>query len=396
MTRRTDHDTQREANWATATLAVHAGQHPDPTTGAVMTPVYLTSTYAQESPGVHKGYEYSRTSNPTREALERCLAALEGAQHGFAFASGCAAASTLMHLFEAGDHIVCSDDLYGGTWRLFEQVWTHHDLHFSFVDLTDPEALARSVGPRTRGVWIETPTNPLLKLVDIEAVAGIAHARGLLLMVDNTFATPFFQRPLDLGADVVVHSTTKYLGGHSDVVGGFVGTNRDDLAERIGWLLNATGAVPGPLDCFLVLRGTKTLGVRMERHAANALAVAEHLRAHPGVERVIFPGLDDYPQRALAERQMKGPGGIVTFVLRGGLEAARRFMEALEVFTCAESLGGVESLADHPAIMTHATVPVEQRQALGIDDGLIRLSVGIEAVEDLLADLDRALRAAAA
>ena len=375
------------------TLAIHGGQRPDPSTGAIMTPVYLTSTYVQESPGVHKGYEYSRTGNPTRTALEGCLAALEGASHGLAFASGCAAAATVMHLFEAGDHILCGDDLYGGTYRLFDAVMTRHGLTFSFVDLVDPAALDAAVTPATKAVWIETPTNPLLKLLDIAAIAERCKARGLLLVVDNTFMTPYHQRPLSLGADLVVHSTTKYLGGHSDVVGGAALTNDETLHQRLAYLQNAIGATPGPMDCFLTLRGCKTLHVRMDRHEENARAVADFLVTHPAVERVIWPGLESHPQHELAKRQATGFGGIVTFVLSGGLPAARRFMERLRVFSCAESLGGVESLADHPAIMTHASIPREQREALGIVDGLVRLSVGIEHREDLLDDLRGALEA---
>ena len=373
------------------TLAIHGGQRPDPTTGAIMTPVYLTSTYVQESPGKHKGFEYSRTGNPTRSALEACLASLEGGAHGLAFASGCAAAATLMHLFEAGDHVVCGDDLYGGTYRLFQNVFSHHGLSYSFVDLTDAANLDGAVTEQTKAVWIESPTNPLLKLIDIEAVAKRCHERGLLLIVDNTFMTPYLQRPLALGADIVVHSTTKYLGGHSDVVGGAVITNDDGLRDKIAYLQNAVGAVPGAMDSFLVLRGAKTLAVRMDRHERNARAVAAMLAGHPSVERVIYPGLASHPQHALARRQGKGYGGIVTFVVKGGLAAARAFMEKIRIFSCAESLGGVESLADHPAIMTHAAIPAEQRAALGIVDGLIRLSVGIEHEDDLIADIEQAL-----
>jgi cystathionine gamma-lyase len=373
------------------TRAIHAGQAPDPTTGAIMTPVYMTSTYVQDSPGVHKGYEYSRTGNPTRTALEACLASLEGAAHGLAFASGCAAASTLMHLFESGDHIVCGDDLYGGTYRLFQNVWTRHQMRYSFVDASDPALIDAAIEPATRAVWIESPTNPLLKLADIAAIAEVTRRRGVLLIVDNTFMSPYFQRPLELGADVVVHSTTKYLGGHSDVVGGFVGLSDPGLRDRLAYLQNAVGAVPGPMDCFLVLRGVKTLAVRMARHADNAMAVARYLQDHPKVERVVYPGLPSHPQHELAARQMDGYGGIVTFVVQGGFAGAKRFMERLHVFACAESLGGVESLADHPAIMTHAAIPAAQREALGIVDGLIRLSVGIEHEADLLADVEQAL-----
>jgi cystathionine gamma-lyase len=377
------------------TLAIHAGQAPDPTTGAVMTPVYLTSTYVQDGPGGHKGFEYSRTRNPTRDALEGCLAALEDGRHGLAFASGLAATDAVLHLLSAGDHVVHSDDVYGGTFRIFDKVYRRHGLRFDAVDLTDPARLARALRPETKLVWIESPTNPMLKLVDLAAVAAIARAHGARTVVDNTFATPFFQRPLALGIDVVVHSTTKYLNGHSDVVGGAVVTSDDDLHGRLRFLQNAVGAVPSPLDAFLVLRGLKTLPVRMERHATNALAVARFLEAQPQVERVIFPGLPSHPQHALARRQMSGFGGMLTFVLRGGLPAATAFLRAVRLFSCAESLGGVESLIEHPAIMTHASVPADVRAALGIADGLIRVSVGIEAVDDLLEDLGRGLAAAA-
>jgi cystathionine gamma-lyase len=378
------------------TLAIHAGQAPDPTTGAVMTPVYLTSTYVQDGPGGHKGFEYSRTQNPTRFALEGCLAALEGAEHGLAFASGLAATDAVLHLLSAGDHVVHTDDVYGGTFRIFDKVYRRHGLSFDAVDMSDPARVERALRPETRLVWIETPTNPLLKLVDLAAVAAVARARGALTVVDNTFATPCFQRPLELGIDLVTHSTTKYLNGHSDVVGGAVVTRSPELHARLKFLQNAVGAVPSPMDAFLVLRGLKTLPVRMERHARNALAVARFLEGRPEVERVVYPGLPSHPQHALARRQMSGFGGMVTFVLRGGLPAATAFLKAVRIFACAESLGGVESLIEHPAIMTHASVPAETRQALGISDGLIRASVGIEAEADLLADLERGLAAARA
>lgn len=375
------------------TRAIHAGQSPDPTTGAIMTPVFMTSTYVQESPGVHKGFEYSRTGNPTRAALEACLADLEEADFGFCFGSGLAAATTVMHLFEQGDHILCGDDLYGGTFRLFDQIWTKHGMEFSFVDLSDPEAVRRNWKPGTKAVWIESPTNPMLKLADIEAIARVTHECGGILVVDNTFMTPYFQRPLPLGADIVLHSTTKYIGGHSDVVGGFLGTSSESIQERLGYLQNAVGAIPGPMDCFLLLRGLKTLHVRMERHEENATQVAHLLESHPRVENVWYPGLKSHPQHELACKQTSGHSGIVTFVLKGDIVHARRFLEALSVFTLAESLGGVESLADHPAIMTHAAVPKELREALGIVDGLVRLSVGIEDIDDLKADLKQALAA---
>jgi cystathionine gamma-lyase len=374
-----------------ATLAIHAGQAPDPTTGAIMTPVYLTSTYVQAGPGKHKGYEYSRTGNPTRRALEECVAALEGGKHGLAFASGCAAASTLLHMLRTGDHVVCGDDVYGGTYRLFSKVWTRAGLHFDFVDLTDPSRLEAVLRPETKLVWVESPTNPLLKLFDLAAIADRCRARGVRLAVDNTFMSPCFQRPLELGADLVVHSMTKYLNGHSDVVGGCIVTSDDALAQELAYLQNAVGAVPGPLDCFLVLRGLKTLPLRMERHSENALALARWLERHPAVERVVYPGLESHPQHALAQRQMTGFGGMLTVTLAGGLAAARRVLERTRLFACAESLGGVESLIEHPAIMTHASVPPEQRQALGIHDGLIRLSVGLEDVGDLQEDLAQAL-----
>jgi cystathionine gamma-lyase len=376
------------------TLAIHAGQRPDPTTGAIMTPVYLTSTYVQEGPGVHKGFEYSRTRNPTRDALEGCLAALEGARHGLCFASGLAATDAVLHTLRAGDHVLYGDDLYGGTFRIFDKVFRHHGIAFDPVDLTDPANLERSLRPETRLLWIESPTNPMLRIVDLAAVAAIARRRGVRTAVDNTFATPFFQRPLEHGIDLVVHSTTKYLNGHSDVVGGAALTSDDGLAERLRFLQNATGAVPGPMDAFLVLRGLKTLHLRMERHAENALRLARFLEGHPQVERVVYPGLASHPQHALARRQMGGFGGMLTFVIRGGLPAASAFLRAVRIFACAESLGGVESLIEHPAIMTHASVPRETRQRLGIADGLIRVSCGVENGDDLIADLEQALAAA--
>ena len=375
------------------TLAIHAGQSPDPTTGAIMTPVYLTSTYVQDGPGVHKGYEYSRTRNPTRDALEACLAALEGGRHGLAFASGLAATDAVLHLLSAGDHVLASDDVYGGTFRIFDKVFRRHGLTFDAVDMTDPGNVARALRPETRLVWIESPTNPMLKLVDLAAVAAIARAHGARTVVDNTFATPAFQRPLAHGIDAVVHSTTKYLNGHSDVVGGAVVTGDDELHARLAFLQNAVGAVPSPMDAFLVLRGLKTLPIRMERHARNALEVARFLEGHAQVERVVYPGLPSHPQHALARRQMSGFGGMLSFVIRGGLPAAAAFLRAVRVFACAESLGGVESLIEHPAIMTHASVPKETREKLGIADGLIRASVGIESADDLLEDLARGFAA---
>jgi cystathionine gamma-lyase len=377
------------------TLAVHAGQHPEPVTGAVMTPVFLTSTYAQKGPGEHSGFEYSRTQNPTRFALEANLAALEGGSWGLAFNAGLAASTAVMSLLDAGDHVVAGDDLYGGTFRLFDKVFRRMGLSFTYVDARDPAAVAAAIGPRTRLCWIETPTNPLLRLYDIRAVARACRPRGVRLCVDNTFMTPYFQRPLQLGADLVVHSTTKYLNGHSDIVGGaIVGSDRK-LRERLAFLQNAMGGSQPAFDSFLVLRGTKTLTVRMQRHQENALRVARWLEARADVAQVFYPGLRSHPQHALARRQMSGFGGMVSFVLRGRrpLAPARRLLRRLQLFTCAESLGGVESLAEHPALMTHASIPPERRQALGISDGLIRLSVGIEHPADLIADLDQAMRA---
>jgi cystathionine gamma-lyase len=376
------------------TLAIHAGQEPDPTTGAIMTPVYLTSTYVQTSPGQHKGYEYSRTKNPTRKALEDCLATLEGARYGLAFSSGCAATDMLMHLFEAGSHIVCSDDLYGGTFRLFDKVFTRGGLEFSFVDLTDLKNLEKAIRPQTKAVWVESPTNPMLKIIDLAALAELCRTHRLVSICDNTFMTPYFQRPLECGIDVAMHSTTKYLNGHSDVVGGFCCTNVQGLAERMYFLQNSVGGVPGPMDCFLVMRGVKTLPVRMERHQHNAAAVAHYLCSHRKVETVTWPGLGSHPQHALAKKQMKGFGGMLTFVIKGGLPAARAFLTTVKLFACAESLGGVESLIEHPAIMTHVSVPKETREKLGIVDGFIRLSVGIEDEQDLIEDLEQALAVA--
>jgi cystathionine gamma-lyase len=375
------------------TLAIHGGQQPEPVTGAVMPPVFQTSTYAQKAPGEHTGFEYSRTQNPTRYALERAVASLENGRYGFAFASGCAATTTVALMFDAGDHIVSVDDVYGGTFRLFDKVLRRQGLGFSFVDPTDPAAIEAAIEPRTKLVWVETPTNPMLKLADIEAIAAICKRKGVLLAVDNTFASPMLQRPLELGADLVMHSTTKYVGGHSDVVGGVVVTRDPALAQRLGFLQNSCGGVPGPQDCYLTLRGLKTLAIRMERHCSNALAVARFLESHPKISRVIYPGLDSFEQRALAKRQMSSGGGMISAYLAGDLEAARRFLTGVQVFTLAESLGGVESLIEHPAIMTHASIPADKRQALGIHDGFVRLSVGIEHVDDLIGDLRRALDA---
>ena len=386
--------TAPEAKLGFETRAIHAGQPADAATGAVNVPLYLSSTYAQSSPGVFKGYDYSRTANPTRGAYEQCVADLEGARFGFAFASGCAATATVMHLVKAGEHVVACDDLYGGSVRLFDRVLQEHGLAFSYVDLSAPEALATAMRPETRLVWIETPTNPLLKLIDIAAVAKIAHAHGALLAVDNTFMSPYFQRPLALGADVVVHSTTKYVNGHSDLVGGVAVTDDEGLAERLAFLSNSVGGVQSTFDAWLCMRSLKTLAVRMQAHERNAMAVARFLEGHPKVARTIYPGLPSHPQHGLAKRQMSGFGGMVSFRIDGGLDAATAFLERVCIFTLAESLGGVESLVEHPAIMTHASVPPAQRAALGIDDGLIRLSVGIETEADLIADLEGALAAA--
>ena len=380
---------------AFATRVIHGGQAPDPSTGAVMPPIYATSTYAQQSPGVHKGYEYSRAQNPTRFAWERCIADLENGSHGFAFASGLAATATLLELLDSGSHVVAMDDLYGGTGRLFNRVRARSaGLRFTYADLCSEEALERALEPDTRMVWVETPTNPLLKLVDLDAVAKRAKAQGALVVVDNTFASPWGQRPLDHGADIVMHSATKYLGGHSDLIGGTVVVRDAALAEQLGFLQFAVGAIAGPFDSFLALRGAKTLALRMERHSVNGLAIARWLEGRRGVERVIYPWLESHPQYALARRQMAGGGGIVSFVIAGGLPAARSFLENCRVFTLAESLGGVESLVNHPAIMTHASVTPEVRERLGISDALIRLSVGIEDADDLIADLDQGLTAA--
>jgi cystathionine gamma-synthase/cystathionine gamma-lyase len=373
------------------TLAVHAGQPADPQTGAVMTPIVLASTFAQSSPGVAKGFEYSRSGNPTRNALEACIAALEGGSHGFAFSSGLGASTTLLHTLLPGDHVLSGDDVYGGTFRLLDKVMKPHGIDSTLIDMTDLRAVENAMRPETKLIWIETPTNPMLKVFDIAAIAEIAKKRGALLLVDNTFATPVLQRPLDLGATAVLHSTTKYLNGHSDVVGGAIVTSNAELAERLRYLQNAIGAVPSPFDCYLVLRGLKTLGLRVRKATESAQHIAEHLTRNERVERVHYPGLDDHKGFALASRQMRGFGAMISFVVRGGMPAARAFLESLEIFSCAESLGGVESLAELPAIMTHASVPEAQRRELGIADGLIRLSIGVEAEEDLLGDIELAL-----
>ena len=381
-------------HWGLGTRAIHGGQAPDPSTGAVMVPIYATSTYAQSSPGEHQGFEYSRTHNPTRFAWERCVASLEGGSRGFAFASGLAATSTILELLDSGDHVVAMDDLYGGSYRLFERVRRRSaGLDFSFADLTDPAAFEAAITPKTKLVWVETPTNPLLKIVDLAAVSAIAKKHGLLMVVDNTFASPALQRPLEHGADLVMHSATKYLNGHSDMVGGMVVVGDDaELGEQLAFLQNSVGAVQGPFDSFLALRGAKTLHLRMRAHCENAQALAEFLVGHQAVEKVIYPGLASHPHHALARRQMDGFGGMLSIALKGGDDAARRFCERTELFTLAESLGGVESLVNHPAVMTHASIPPPRRAELGIGDNLVRLSVGVESLEDLRADLERALR----
>jgi cystathionine gamma-lyase len=384
-----------KANLGFGTRVIHGGQKPDPLTGAVMPPIYATSTYVQSSPGVHKGYEYSRTANPTRDALQASVANLEGGAQGYAFASGLAASATIVDLLDSGSHIIAMHDLYGGSYRLFENVRKRsagHDV--SFVDLTDPTALEAALKPNTRMIWVETPTNPLLKIVDLQAVASIAKKRGILCVCDNTFATPYLQRPLEYGFDIVVHSTTKYLNGHSDSIGGaaIVRHGADELREKLAYLQNAVGGVPGPFDSFLTLRGIKTLALRMERHCSNALTIARFLESHPKVKRVLYPGLPSHPQHELAMRQMKGgSGGIISAVLLGGLENSRRFLERCHLFALAESLGGVESLIEHPALMTHASLPAAMRARLGISDSLVRLSVGVESVDDLIAELKEAL-----
>jgi cystathionine gamma-lyase len=385
----------KDPRHAFATRAIHAGQSPDPSTGAVMQPIYATSTYAQESPGKHKGYEYSRTHNPTRMAYERCIADLENGSRGYAFASGLASTATVLDLLDSGAHVVAMDDLYGGTYRLFEKVRRRSaGLKFSFVDMRDRRALEAAIRPETRLIWVETPTNPLLKIVDLDMVMAVAGKRGIITACDNTFASPCLQRPLDHGFDLVMHSATKFLNGHSDMVGGIVVvSDRPELAERMAFLHNSVGAIAGPFDSFLALRGLKTLALRMQRHSENALELASWLEKHPKVESITYPGLASHPQHALAKQQMSAGGGIVTLFLKGGEAEARRFLEHCELFTLAESLGGVESLVDHPGIMTHASVPAELRRSLGISDSLVRLSVGVEDVHDLRADLERALAA---
>ena len=383
-----------DAQHGFATRAVHAGQRPDPTTGAVMTPVYQTSTYVQEGLGRHKGYEYARTQNPTREALERNVASLEGASFGFAFGSGLAALDSTLKLLRSGDHVISGDNIYGGSHRLMERIYTQYGVTFSFVDMREIANVERAITPSTRMIYCETPTNPMMNLVDLAAVGDLAQAHGYLFVVDNTFATPFFQQPLSFGADLVLHSTTKYLNGHSDMVGGMLVTNRDDLAERLGFIQNAAGGVPGPMDCWLALRGTKTLALRMRQHDANGRIVAQWLTEQASVKRVYYPGLPSHPQHDLAVRQMRGFGGMISIEL-GDVARARKFAESTRVFSLAESLGGVESLIGHPASMTHASVPLAMRQEMGLTDSLVRLSCGIEEPEDLIADLEQAFRRSA-
>jgi cystathionine beta-lyase/cystathionine gamma-synthase len=377
------------------TLAIHAGQEPDPSSGAVMTPIVLSSTFAQDGPGRHKGYEYSRSGNPTRRALEGCIAALEGGAQGLAFSSGLGATTTLLHTLSMGDHIVSGDDVYGGTFRLFDKVMRPLGIDATFVDMTDPKNVERALRPQTRMIWLETPSNPLLKVFDLAAIAAVGRSAGLVVIVDNTFATPVLQRPLALGATAVVHSTTKYMNGHSDVVGGAVVTSDAEFAERLRFLQNAVGAVPSPFDCYLVLRGLKTLPLRMRQHVASAQAIAARLVQHRAVRRVNYPGLPSHAGYELAKRQMKGPGGMISFELAGGFPQADAFLRRLSIFACAESLGGVESLAEHPASMTHASIPPDLRAAIGISDGLVRLSVGLEDEQDLWADVEAGLEAAA-
>ena len=376
------------------TRAIHAGQEPDPTTGAIMTPIYTSSTYIQESPGVHKGYDYSRSVNPTRKALESCIADLEGSNYGFAFASGMSASATVLELLDSGDHVIAMDDLYGGTYRLFENVRKRSaGLEFTFCDLSDLNTLETSINKNTKMIWIETPTNPLLKIADLSAISQFAKKHNLIAVCDNTFCSPYIQYPLDFGFDIVVHSATKYLNGHSDLIGGVVvcSNEKEDLANEILYLQNAVGSIMNPFDSFLLLRSLKTLSVRMERHCTNAQEIAIFLESHQSIEKVIYPGLESHPQHDIAKKQMKGFGGMISVVLKGGLDSATRFLEKTKIFSLAESLGGVESLIEHPAIMTHASIPREVREEIGISDGLVRLSVGIESLDDLVEDIENSL-----
>jgi cystathionine gamma-lyase len=376
------------------TRAIHAGQEPDPTTGAIMTPIYTSSTYVQESPGVHKGYDYSRSVNPTRKALESCIADLEGSNYGFAFASGMSASATVLELLDSGDHVIAMDDLYGGTYRLFENVRKRSaGLEFTFCDLSDLNTLETSINKNTKMIWIETPTNPLLKIADLSAISQFAKKHNLIAVCDNTFCSPYVQNPLDFGFDIVVHSATKYLNGHSDLIGGVVvcSNEKEDLANEILYLQNAVGSIMNPFDSFLLLRSLKTLSVRMERHCTNAHEIANLLESHQSIEKVIYPGLSSHPQHDIAKKQMKGFGGMISVVLKGGLDSATSFLEKTKIFSLAESLGGVESLIEHPAIMTHASIPREVREEIGISDGLVRLSVGIESLDDLVEDIENSL-----
>ncbi len=383
--------TAKKTVYGFATKSIHVGQEPESSTGAVIPPIFQTSTFAQESPGKHKGYEYSRTLNPTRKALEDCVASLEDMKYGFAFSSGCAAVMTLMHYFKPGDRIICTDDCYGGTFRLFDKVFKQRGLEFVFTDMRDFDRVISEITPNTKCLWIETPTNPLLKVLDLSELNKIAHERGLITVVDNTFLSPFFQKPADFGTDIVLHSATKYLNGHSDVVGGLITANDDLLAQKIAFLQNSLGAILGPMDSWLILRGLKTLEIRMKQHEKNALKIVGFLLERSEVEKVLYPGHPSHPEYKVSMAQTSGSGGVVTFYLKGGLKESRVFLENTKLFTLAESLGGVESLIEHPAIMTHASVPVEIRQKLGITDNLIRLSVGIENHQDLIKDLDIAL-----
>ena len=376
------------------TRAIHAGQEPDPTTGAIMTPIYTSSTYVQESPGVHKGYDYSRSINPTRKALEACIADLEGSSFGYAFASGMSASATVLELLNSGDHVIAMDDLYGGTYRLFENVRKRSaGLDFTFCDLSDASSLESALNEKTRMIWIETPTNPLLKIADLEVISKFANENNLISVCDNTFCSPFVQNPIEFGFDIVVHSATKYLNGHSDLIGGVVvcSDKKEELANELLYLQNAVGSIMNPFDSFLLLRSLKTLPVRMERHCSNAFEIASYLESHQAIEKVIYPGLKSHPQHDIAKKQMREFGGMISVVLKGGLDSATKFLEKTEIFSLAESLGGVESLIEHPAIMTHASIPKEVREEIGISDGLVRLSVGIEAIEDLIEDIDKSL-----
>lgn len=386
--------TKKNTKQGFETRAIHAGQEPDPTTGAIMTPIYTSSTYVQESPGVHKGYDYSRSVNPTRKALEACIADLEGSTYGFAFASGMSASATVLELLSSGDHVIAMDDLYGGTYRLFENVRKRSaGLDFTFCDLSNPKTLESSITDKTKMIWIETPTNPLLKIADLQVIAKFAKDNNLISVCDNTFCSPFVQNPLDFGFDIVVHSATKYLNGHSDLIGGVVvcSDRQEQLASELLYLQNAVGSIMNPFDSFLLLRSLKTLPVRMERHCSNALQIATYLESHESIEKVIYPGLESHPQHDIAKKQMREFGGMISVVLKGGLDSAKTFLERTDIFSLAESLGGVESLIEHPAIMTHASVPPEVREEIGISDGLVRLSVGIEALEDLIEDIEGAL-----